>query len=136
MATSQDKISTASFDEVSKAVFSVCDLNGLENCDKLELRRKLGFEADSYGSFTYYSSDSVMDVRELLIIFTDNEQVLSQTKEKLNDYVNEKHKLFENYAPEQSELLSSHLLTEKKGYLLFYVGDEKEKVLSAFSEKV
>lgn len=134
--SSQDKISAVPFKEVSKAVTSACDLKQLNKRDKLELKRKFSLDAADFKGFAYYSSDSVMDVRELLIVSADNKEALKKAQEKISLYVSEKAQLFEGYAPKESELISSHVLTEKKGYLLFYIGQEKEKVLSAFSESL
>lgn len=134
--SSEDKISTVPFKDVAKAVASACDLKELKKRDKLELKRKFSVDADDYTGFVYYSSETVMDVRELLIISSDNKDSLRAAKEILNKYVSEKAELFEGYAPKESELISSHVLTDKKGYLLFYIGGEKEKVLSAFTESL
>ena len=132
--SSQDKISTTPFKEVSKAVSAECNLKELEKRDKLELKRKFSLDAADFSGSIYYSSNSVMDVRELLILSADNKESLEAAKEKIEKYVSEKAELFEGYAPKESELIASHILTEKKGYLLFYIGNEKEKVLSAFSQ--
>ncbi len=134
--SSQDKISTVPFKTVSKSVASVCDVKKLEKRNKLDIKRKFGLDTADYKSFVYYSSDSVMDVRELLIISADNKDVLEAAEKKISKYVTEKAELFDGYAPKESELISSHVLTVKKGYLLFYIGEEKEKAVSAFSESL
>ena len=132
--STRDKVSTTPFEEVSKSVTASCNLEDLIERDGLDLKRQLSLEAGEYKGFVYYSSDSVMDVRELIVLSSDNKELLSQAKEKITVYIEEKAGLFEGYAPEESELINSHVLTEKKGFLLFYVGEGKEKVLSAFSE--
>lgn len=134
--SSEDKISTVPFKTVAKSVISVCDLKGLKKRDRLELKRKFSLDAADFRGAVYYSSETVMDVRELLIISADNKAALEAAEEKLSRYVTEKAQLFEGYAPKESELISSHVLTNKKGYLLFYIGEEKEKVVSAFSESL
>lgn len=134
--SSEEKISTVPFKTVAKAVVGVCDLKELKKRDKLELKRKFSLDTADYNGFIYYSSETVMDVRELLIISSDNKDALKAAKEKLSQYANERAELFEDYAPKESELISSHVLTDKKGYLLFYVGQDKEKVLSAFTQSL
>lgn len=134
--SSRDKISATPFKEASKAVSSACNLKELKKRDKLEIKRKFSLDADDFKGFLYYSSDSVMDVREVLVLASDNKEALKAAEEKINAYVKEKGELFEGYAPEESELIASHVLTVKKGYLLFYIGQEKEKVVSAFSESL
>ena len=132
----EDKISTVPFEDVTKAVTSVCNLKELKKRDKLEFKSKFSIDATDYNGVLWYSSETVMDVRELIVIFTDDKVGMNAARETISKYVNEKAELFEGYAPKESELISSYVLTEKKGYLLFYIGDEKEKVASAFSEAV
>ena len=134
--SSEDKISTVPFKTVAKQVVAVSDLKELKKRDKLELKRRFSLDTADYTGFIYYSSETVMDVRELLIISADNKDALKAAKEKLSKYVDEKAQLFEGYAPNESELISSHVLTDKKGYLLFYIGGDKEKVASAFTESL
>jgi len=134
--SSEDKISTVPFKTVVKEVVSVCDLKDLKKRDKLELKRKFSLDATEFRGAVYYSSETVMDVRELLIISADNKDALRSAEDIIIKYVTEKAQLFEGYAPKESELISSHVLTDKKGYLLFYIGEEKEKVVSAFTESL
>lgn len=133
---SQNTVSDASFEEVSKATTAVCDLNGLEKRDGLALKKKFSVEAGSFDGFTYYCSDSVMDVRELLVIKVSQDGVARSVTQVLTEYVEEKERIFDGYAPKESELISSHILLNKKGYILFYIGEEREKVVSAFSESL
>lgn len=134
--SSQDKISKEPFEKVSKEVISACDLNGLEKRDGLRFKKQFSLETENFGGFVYYSSDSVMDVRELVIISLKDMSQQDKTADSIKVYVKEKQKLFEDYAPEESEMLSSHVLIAKKGYILFYVGNETEKVAQVFEQSL
>lgn len=134
--SSQDKISTAPFKDTAKAVVAECNLKELKKRDKLEIKDKFSFDISEVSKALYYSSESVMDVRELLIIFSEDKALLENAEKNIKDYVEKKQKLFDGYAPKESELISSHTLINKKGYILFYIGQDKEKVISAFSESV
>lgn len=134
-ASGQDKVSQAPFADVAKNVIQSCDLAGLKKRSRLEVKAKYGIDAAGYNAAVCFNSDSVMDVRELIIISGDK-QALESAEEKISDYVKEKGTLFEGYAPRESELIASHLLTVKKGYLIFYIGQEKEKVADTFSESL
>ena len=131
-----DKISTVPLEDVAAAVTSASDIRELKKRDKLEFRDKFSLDVSDYTDFVCYSSETVMDVRELVIVFSDNRQSLEKTKNSIEAYVESKQELFEGYAPEESKMISSHLLIQKKGYTLFYIGKDKEKVLSAFTEKL
>lgn len=134
--SSQDTLSDTPFEDVSKAVTEACNLEGLISRDRLALKKKFSFEADGFNGFTYYSSDSVMDVRELLVIGVKDESSAKALVKALEGYAEEKENIFDGYAPKESELISSRVLIDKKGYVLFYVGEEREKVVSAFSESL
>ena len=134
--SSMDKISTVPFKYVADTVTAVGDTKGLKKRDKLDFRDKFSLEAEDYIEFLCYSSESVMDVRELVIVFSDGKQANEKIKANIEAYALQKQEIFEGYAPEESELISSHTLIQKKGYTLFYIGKDKEKVLSAFSEKL
>lgn len=134
--SSSDKLSTVPFDEVSASVMAECNLKGLIKRDKLELKGKFSLNSDEFTDFIYYSSNSVMDVRELLIVSCKEKQLLTDAEKKIKAYVEEKANLFEGYAPNESKLINSHVLESKKGYLIFYIGEETEKAASAFSQSL
>ena len=134
--SSMDKISTVPFEDVAAAVTAVSDIKELKERDKLEFRDKFSLEAEDYIDFVCYSSESVMDVRELVIVFSDNKSANEKIKSNIEAYVNQKLELFEGYAPQESKMISLHMLEQKKGYTVFYIGQDKEAVLSAFSEKL
>lgn len=135
-ASSMHKISSVPFEELSAAVTSVSDIKELQKRDNLEFRDKFSLEAEDYIDFVCYSSESVMDVRELVIVFSDNKSANEKIKSNIEAYVNQKLELFEGYAPQESKMISLHMLEQKKGYTVFYIGQDKEAVLSAFSEKL
>ncbi len=132
----QDSVSNQPFEAVEKAVVSAAMTEGLTSRDSLEVKKKLSLEGDAYVDFVCYSSDSVMDVRELMLFKAPDANSVRAISSKIEEYAHEKAKIFEGYAPEESSMLSSHVLIGKKGYVLFYVGDEQEAVISAFSRSL
>lgn len=129
----QDSVSSQPFEAVEAQVVSATLTEGLAKRDALEIKKKLSLEGDAYVDFVCYSSDSVMDVRELMLFKVTDARSGKALSEKIEEYVNEKAKIFEGYAPKESSMLSSHVLINKKGYVLFYVGEGGEAVISAFS---
>ena len=132
----QDNVSTEPFEKVKEAVVSVASADGLTERDALEIKKELSLEGDEYTDFLCLSSDSVMDVRELMIFKAGDADAVRNISGKIEAYVKEKTAIFEGYAPEESSMLSAHILTGKKGYVLFYVGDSPEAVASAFSQSL
>lgn len=132
----QDSVSSQPFEDVEAQVVSATLTEGLTRRDALEIKKKLSLEGESYVDFVCYSSDSVMDVRELMIFKVSDARSGAALSEKIEEYVNEKAKIFEGYAPVESSMLSSHVLKVKKGFVLFYVGEDGEAVASAFSKSL
>lgn len=134
--SSREKPSEQKIEDVGAAVLSVCDTKELIEGDELRLKKQFGFEEGSFGDFIYYSSDSVMDVREVLILNFTDEETKKSVIEKMEGYIEEKQKLFDGYAPKESALLESHVLISERGYLLFYVGENAEEVSAVFKESL
>lgn len=129
----QDSVSQTPFEAVESAVVAAADTEGLKARDALEIKKKLSLEGDAYTDFVCFSSDSVMDVRELMLFKAADAKAVRDISDKIKQYAEEKTEIFEGYAPEESSMLSSHMLIGKKGYVLFYVGENKEAVASAFN---
>ncbi len=133
--SSSEELSTTDPQYMSEQVLGAVDIEGLNERDGLFLKKKYGIDSDSFEHFTYYSSDSVMDVREYLIIKLDGDQS-KQVIELIESALKEKQTLFKDYAPLQSALLESRVLVYEKGYLLFAVGDDASSALSAFKDNL
>lgn len=132
----KDSVSNQPFESVSKAVVGSCDLQQLIERDGLRLKKQFGIESQSFPEFVYYSSDSVMDVRELLVIRYETKEQRDYLSGVLEGYIEEKTEIFEGYAPKESELLENYLLVAQKGYLLFYVGEDTVGASAAFKESL
>ncbi len=97
--------------------------------DKLYMKDKLGIELDGE-SFVWYSSDDVMNVNELIVAVADDAQ-LNELKSLLEEYVDEKYKLFNGYAPEEAALLGSAVIEIKANVLFFCVGESADELYAS-----
>ena len=101
--------------------------------DRDSVRERLGFDPDSFSSFSYYSSDDIMNVREIFIGVSP-ENTDSTVSEAIRKYLDEKHKLFEGYAPEEAALLKNARIEEKGNVIIFIVAENADEIYSAFLE--
>jgi len=136
VASSQEKLSSQPFEAVSEGALSLCDTKGLLKQDSLKLKKQFSVDGEMLRDFVYYASDSVMDVREVLIIALEDISLQETVAESIKAYITEKQKLFEGYAPKESQLLSSHVLIADSGYILLYVGENSELISQAFKESI
>lgn len=127
----EEEISTADPKKLSQEVISAVSTEGMTERNNLFLKKKYNTDTDTLEYFCYYSTDSAMDVREILIIKADKESC-EQIKENIDSVRLEKKKLFDSYAPEQGALLESAVLIYEKGFLFYFVGENPEEALSAF----
>ena len=127
----EDEISDTKPDQLCNQIISQVNTDGMTERNNLFLRKKYNTDTESLEHFCYYSTDSAMDVREILIIKADK-QKCAEIQENINRVRLEKKKLFDSYSPEQSALLESAVLIYEKGYLFYFVGDNPATALSLF----
>ena len=131
----EEEISVSDPQELCKNVISTVNTDGMTERNKLFLKKKYNTDTEALEYFCYYSTDSAMDVREILIVKADKEQCELITEE-IDSVRTDKKKLFDSYAPEQSALLESAVLLYEKGYLFYFVGENPEEALSVFKSNL
>lgn len=128
----QDRVSSASFDDVSRAVLSQLDLDEMQQADAQMIRRLYGFApSEMDGCMLYYPSTN-MGARELLIVKISD---LSQQK-AVSDAVSARRQTqmnsFEGYGVEQYDLLEHSVLAVQGNYILFVVHENADAARQAF----
>ena len=129
--SSEDEVSTVNSQQLSDKIISSVSIDGMTERNNLFLKKKYNADTDAIEFFSYYSTDSAMDVREILIIKADKE-LCEQITDNIDSVRKEKKKLFDSYAPEQSALLESSVLVYERGYLFYFIGENPTEALSAF----
>lgn len=127
----QEKEVILSGQEIMESVIETLDTEGLEEFGKNELKDKFGLDAKKFESFSYYGSQDVMNVCEVLIIKTgeaDKDEVLSAITKAAED----KKAVFESYSPEAFALLENSVIKEKNGVVFFCVNEKADEAYSAF----
>lgn len=130
----QNSASTKSAKEVFEKVFLAEDLSYLKVRDNATLKKEFSFGEKDVENVLYVSSDSVMEVRELLLVEAKSKDDVDAIVEKIKSRVEEKKALFKNYAPEQSALLENYALQKKGKFIMFTVSDSPEKFVEAFKK--
>lgn len=130
----QNSAGTKSAEEVFEKVSTAVDLSYLKVRDNSALKKEFSFARKDVENVLYISSDSVMEVRELLLVEVKSTDDIDAITEKIKSRVEEKKALFKNYAPEQSALLENYVLEKKGKFVMFAVSDSPEKIVSAFKK--
>lgn len=126
--------SSKTAEEVFTPVVSQVDLDTLKVRDNKVIVKEFSFGEENVENVIYISSDSVMEVRELLLVEAKSSDDVQKLTELIKTRVESKKALFKNYAPEQSALLENYTLVKKGKFILYTVYDSPEKIVSAFKK--
>ncbi len=123
-------------DEVAESVTKSFDVSELKEIKINKTKEEFDIDFVGVDSFVYYASDSVMNVTELMIIKLEQDVKPDGIKEKINSRLSNKQNLFAGYAPEQSALLDSAVLTHDSGFIFYCVGEDAAEALASFKSNV
>ena len=132
--TRQAPVSDKTAEEIAAQLTESFDTEGLTPRSGGEFKKTFLLSAGDYDGVVYYSADSVMDVRELLLVRLKDESQSQELTEVLKKRIEDKIVLFNGYAPEEEALLGSYVLESSQGFVLFAVCSHPDKVLETFKE--
>ena len=112
------------------------DLGDMESFDAKEIKKNFGFNINDYGEAFYYGHVSIMDCECLLVIKLYNEDNASYVIDAIKAKREQLKKLFQSYAPEQYELLTNSLLTNKGQYIIYAVSENPDAIEKSFIESI
>jgi len=123
-------------EEVFPPVMEAFEIGELKLRDEKTIKKEFSFSVEDVENVVYISSDSIMEVRELLLVETKSKDDVQAIAEQIQSRVESKKALFKGYAPEQSALLENYALVKKGKFILFTVSDSPETVIKAFKKAV
>ena len=121
--------------EIAASVSSVVDTADLIKRDNSFVKKTFGFDPEQFECYDYYSSDNVMDVRELLCIRLSDpsdRDVLTT----LGTYVDDRYNIFASYAPREAELLENKVLLQKGCLIFLYIGPDSDAARNSFLQSL
>lgn len=130
-------VSKSTGEEVFKSINATVRIDeqkDIKKCDNQRIKKEFGFTHNDFDYVTYYASDSVMEVREILVIKLRDKSQLDSVESAVKKRVEDKAKLFKGYAPEQSAMLDKYIFEYKKGFVLYAVSDNPDQLISAFKK--
>ena len=128
----QDRVSSASFDDVSRAVLDQLDLDEMQPADAQMIRRLYGFAPSEMDGCTLYYPSTNMGARELLLVklsdLSQQKAVTAAITARRQTQMNS----LEGYGIEQYDLLEHSVLEVQGNYILFVVHEKADAVRQAF----
>ena len=134
--TSGDDISDKTAKQVAVPVVKAYDTEGLVAVGKKQFKKQLKLSADDFDGYYYFASESIMDVREVLVIKLKDVADADRVVSALQSRVSEKTTLFEDYAPKESALLKNHILVSEAGFVYYAVGEDADEGFEAFKSSL
>ena len=132
----QDKQSAADPQAVFEAVQSAMQVDGLAVCKDERIKKEFGVEPRTFDYVGYLASDSIMEVREILLVHLAPDSDEQDLLDKITARVTDKAELFSGYAPEQSGYLEKYELLSRGGFVLFVVSDTPDDAVRAFKKAI
>lgn len=130
----QNSDSSVSAEEVFSAAAGAFETEELEVKTTKEIKKQFSLDESTAENVLFIASDSVMEVRELLVVEVKNKDDVDAVFESIESRVTEKKALFKNYAPEQSALLENYVLVKRGKFILYAVSSSPDKVVKAFKK--
>lgn len=128
----QNRQSNADAKDVFKSVVAAVDTDGLKVCKAEKFKEQFGFEKSDFEGVYYMASDSIMDVREILVVRCGDNAPADALLDKVQSRADDKYGLFKQYDPTASALLEKYVAEKKGGFVFFAVCDDVAAAKRAF----
>lgn len=128
----QDRVSSASFDDVSRAVLDQLDLDEMQPADAQMIRRLYGFAPSEMDGCTLYYPSTNMGARELLLVKLSDLSQQKAVSAAITARRQTQMNSFEGYGIEQYDLLEHSVLEVQGNYILFVVHEKADAVRQVF----
>lgn len=128
----QDRVGSASFDDVSRAVLDQLDLDEMQPADAQMIRRLYGFAPSEMDGCTLYYPSTNMGARELLLVKLSDLSQQKAVSAAITARRQTQMNSFEGYGIEQYDLLEHSVLEVQGNYILFVVHEKADAVRQAF----
>ena len=104
--------------------------------DVPDLVHFIEIDPSSTKGYIYYKSPEALSVDELLIVKASDRNKLNNLRDSVDKRIQSQLKIFEGYGPKQVAALKNALIIQKGTYLLYYVGDDGQKIEEVFRNAV
>ena len=117
--------------ELRQALLPEAEAAELKEADLSTFRKKLGFQPGSL-EWVYFTSGSLMNVQEILMVKSDDSSLLDEAASAVNARLASQKEAFEGYGTNQTDLLQHAVVLQKGEYLFYAVSEQVEQCEAAF----
>jgi hypothetical protein len=123
-------------ESIEKSIAKELKSQKLNKCVDQDLVHFIEIDPSSTKGYIYYKSPEALSVDELLIVKASDRNKLNNLRDSVDKRIQSQLKIFEGYGPKQVAALKNALIIQKGTYLLYYVGDDGQKIEEVFRNAV
>jgi hypothetical protein len=123
-------------ESIEKSMAKELKSQKLNKCVDQDLVHFIEIDPSSTKGYIYYKSPEALSVDELLIVKASDRNKLNNFRDSVDKRIQSQLKIFEGYGPKQVAALKNALIIQKGTYLLYYVGDDGQKIEEVFRNAV
>ncbi len=120
--------------EVAELIQQAASLEDMKQGDQEKLRKLYRLEAEKVEDFVLYTATSNVRADELAIIKVTDVNDIAYILAHIQQRIEAQTVKFQDYRPEEYNLIEKHVLKTKGRYILFAVSDKADHIEEAFDE--
>lgn len=128
----QNTTKDVSIETIETTMEKIPAITELTQGDENTLREMFSLDASLCENALIYTSDSLMDVSEVLIVKVSDPSQLDTLETVVNQHLEEQKTAFDGYGTNQFDLLNDAIVMSKGNYFFYGVSEEIDKWEEAF----
>ncbi|MBU9738449.1 DUF4358 domain-containing protein [Diplocloster agilis] len=122
--------------EVKQNILQAADLSAMQEADARTLKKLYGLDKGSYEEFVLYTSADSMDVKEILLVKTENDSQADAVEQAITKRIEAQKQNFDGYGLEQMKQIGDAETLVKGNYVFFAISPGAETMKKAFLDSL
>lgn len=123
-----------SIKDIENSIQPYVDSEIMKKGDSKDLKKLYGINSKDIEDFILYIPQSNMKASEIIVIRLKSKDNKEEIKEKLEKRAKSQSNSFENYVPEEYDLIENKVLEEKGNYIFMAINKDSDKIKESFNK--
>lgn len=110
--------------------------NEMIKMDSNNLLNTYGIDASTLESYFYLRSEDIMKADTIIVAKVSDQATIDQIKEKLTTVNESKALEYQNYAPEQYDILQKAVISDKNNYVYYVVAPNSSEITRIIEKNI
>ncbi|WP_027632228.1 DUF4358 domain-containing protein [Clostridium hydrogeniformans] len=128
------EIKDPSIKDIESSIRPYGDSEIMEEGDAKDLKKLYGINSKDIEDFILYMPESNMKASEIIVIRLKTKESKDIIKEKVEKRADNQGNSFENYVPEEYDLIKNKVVEEKGNYIFMVIHKDSDKIKEDFNE--